>query len=110
MVLEPETPKNVGVVCDDCGPKPNPKALNYNVEWYIGKYVELGFPTSGKDPEIEHMWVKVTHCSTQEGIELAGTLCNNPIFVKAKHGDVIEFDRGEIEKVLKADGETEIEL
>lgn len=90
-----EDPENVGWVCPEHTPKPDPQYFDKPFEWFIGKHCKLGFPTGRTEsPFTEFMWVYVT--GQKEGF-LFGKLDNDPVFVKEyKDGDGVAFERNEI--------------
>lgn len=66
---------------------------NKDTVLYKGMFVKKLF-TEGD--ETEHMWVRLTSIN---GNELEGTLDNDPLLFKnIKFGDVISFNRDEIEE------------
>jgi hypothetical protein len=88
-------------VCDACAPKPG-RYAGEKPERFVGKSVQLGFPTGLEDGDKEHMWVSEVVLCTREGVEerLEGRLDNDPIIVHwLTYGDVIAFDGEEIEDV-----------
>lgn len=90
-----EDPKNIGWVCADHTPKPDPQFFKKPLDWFVGKNCKLGFPTGRTEaPFLEFMWVYVT--GSDEG-SLIGKLNNDPLFVEEyKDGDGVAFDRDEI--------------
>ena len=91
-----EDPRNIGFVCDEHAPKPDPRYLELPPTYFIGKHVKLAFQTGGA---IEHMWVKVQSlCEDDE--ELVGMLDNDPVDVDYTHGDFVAFNRDVIEDVF----------
>lgn len=87
---------NIGWVCPDHTPKPDPQYFDKPLDWFVGKYCKLGFPTERSEaPFLEFMWVLVT--ATYEDHSLIGNLNNDPVFVKGYTDcDVVAFERTEI--------------
>ena len=70
--------------------------LTIPLEWFVGKYVKLGFPAGDAK---EHCWVEVTGTKEEE---LIGRLDNTPVIaLDWKGGAILTFNRGEIEEVLE---------
>jgi len=89
------------MVCEKHAPKPNPKLQKLKPHEYIGKFVKKGFPTDlgGHGPQLEHMWVEVTHI---EGDVLIGKLNNDPIACRdIRCGDEVKVRLEEIEQVFE---------
>lgn len=95
---------NVGLVCKDHAPKPGKFAASDPTK-LIGEMVKLGFPA--KNPHtgvdtLEHMWVRVTGLLPKgmDGVELVGTLNNDPVLIcEYQDGDRVAFGVEEIEDV-----------
>lgn len=98
-----EDPRNIGFVCDAHASRPNAHFATLPVEWFIGKFVKLGFPAKTPDggASTEHMWVKVLKPHDGDPPEeLVGELDNDPVYdVGYVCGDWVGFSRAEIEKV-----------
>lgn len=89
---------NVGFLCGQHARKPDPKFLDFPMDWFIGKFCQLGVPMpNGKN---ENMWFKVLGLAEAPGEELRGELNNDPLFVDMKCGDLVEFSRKEILQVM----------
>ena len=86
---------NIGWVCPNHAPKPDPQYLDKPLQWFVGKNCKLGFPTGRKEaPFLEFMWVYVTG---HQDNELTGRLNNDPAFVTDYvDGDGVGFERNEI--------------
>lgn len=94
-----EDPRNIGFVCPDHTPKPDPQYFNKPFDWFNGKFCKLGFPTGRMDaPHFEFMWVKVEGHEEIEGKQmLVGKLNNDPVYVDDyQDGDGVAFERHEI--------------
>jgi hypothetical protein len=86
-----------------CPGQPDPKFADLPPVWFVDKYCKLGFPLgNGKH---EYMWVFTTGFATAEDCELKGILSNDPIWVKMKSGDLVEFNRSSIIDLLDKNGE-----
>lgn len=98
-----EPASNIGRVCRDCAPKPDPKYLRRRLEWFKGKFCKLAFATA--EGQKEYMWVQVLGLAEQEGEELRGELCNDPVLPEIaadlEDGDLIEFSRKEIIETIE---------
>jgi hypothetical protein len=94
--------KNIGWICPEHTPKPDSQYFDKPLEWFVGKYCKLGFPTGRLEPPFtEFMWVFVT---VQKQNFLFGKLDNDPLFVEEyKDGDVVAFERNEICAVVNED-------
>jgi len=102
--MEPQS--NLFMTCGEHSAKPNPNAVNYPPEWYIGKWVKLGFdapPESGNRKE--HLWVRVLEKSQRSDYELKGVTDNDPVVVDIPCGTAIDFTRDEVEAALNEQGE-----
>lgn len=92
---------NMGLVCADCAPKPNPKYLQWPLKEFVGRFVKKGFKEKKLGKSVEHLWVLIT------GIEndhtLKGEIANDPILdVGLIEGDEVFVGTNEIEKVSVA--------
>ena len=96
-----EDPRNIGMVCDAHAPKPDTQYKDMPLEFFNGKHVKLAFPCDRGGPTVEHMWVKVLGICQTEDEELAGILDNDPAYADAVRGDMVSFDRSEIEAVYE---------
>jgi uncharacterized protein YegJ (DUF2314 family) len=100
---------NMGIVHPHCAPKPQEKYQEKPADFYVGKFVKLGFdtvPEEADEQTQEHMWVKVTGLAETDGEELRGELNNDPVLnVGYRCGDLLEFSRSEIEDVLAVPSE-----
>ena len=69
---------------------------------YSGNFAKIGFKVTNPDlkADYENMWVKVTHVS-EDGLRLRGTLNNESIGTSLKWGEPVEFDRIEIQDLIK---------
>lgn len=86
-------------VCPNHTPKPDSQYFEKPFDWFVKKYCKLGFSTGlSKGPNLEFMWVYVTHFETIDNKEmLVGRLDNDPLYVNDyKFGDGVAFDREEI--------------
>jgi hypothetical protein len=93
--------KNIRMVCEHHAPKPDPKFLEHPPEWFIGKFVKLGFPANDGSCGKEHMWLKVHGLGDMDKNELVGELNNQPITTgEYALGDDVAFNRSEIEEVM----------
>lgn len=117
MTAEPLS--NMGIVCDEHAPKPDPRYLELPLEWFLGRraFAKLGFDSCeeakealGKRcPPKEHMWVEVVGRAEHESEEFRGKIANDPRFTTGECGDLVEFSRVEVEDVIAGDwkrGET----
>ena len=98
-----ESPTNLGWVCPDHTPKPDPKYFDKPFKWFVGKCCKLGFPTGRTEPPfIEFMWVQVNLVREIDGkMMLVGYLDNDPYFViDYKDRDGVAFERNEICAVI----------
>lgn len=96
---DPEPLSNVGFVCDKHARKPDPKFLELPLEWFLGKFCQLGVPMpNGRN---ENMWFKVLGLAEHPSEELRGELNNDPLFVDMTCGDLVEFSRKEILQVME---------
>jgi hypothetical protein len=107
-----EPVSNLIPVCTNCR-KPDPKFARMPCDYFIGKYVKLGFKVTDEVkkiakehgvscPEVEHMWVVVTKLAITPGQELQGKVNNDPVFAIEWPCDTeIEFNRQEIEQVME---------
>lgn len=91
---------NIRHTCSSCSVRPDPYWAEKPDEFFIGKYVKLGFEAQG-GPEKEHMWVEVTGTRTRQGdVCLVGVLNNDPVYCPNLHdGMRVEFTKDEIEAV-----------
>jgi hypothetical protein len=112
-----ESPSNIGGVCSEHAPKPDPQYFDKPMDFFIGGYVKLGFEVSKdkdflayvqqvrpgfKMPDREHMWVEVTGLSDVSTEELQGKVANDPIFaIEWPCGAEVAFKRTEIEVFTK---------
>jgi Uncharacterized protein conserved in bacteria (DUF2314) len=97
---EPEPASNIRVVCAVHGSHPDPQWALKPSNFFIGKYVKLGFRTDD-GRALEHMWVEVTGIS---GDFLVGNLNNDPVACSyLKDGTALEFTKDEIEGVFFED-------
>lgn len=102
---EPAT--NVGGICADCAQKR--KALwqkkNKNTEIFENDFCRLGFEYKvGKKTHYEWMWVRVVMVVPMPKKDKApykAVLCNDPIYVKAKCGDTLEFSHDEVAGIIR---------
>lgn len=67
-----------------------------------GNFVKIGFKVTNPDlkAEQENMWVKITHVS-EDGLRIRGTLNNESIGTDLKWGAPVEFERKEIQDLIK---------
>lgn len=91
---------NVGFVCAEHAPKPDPALHVHPPEFFVDKFVKLGFPmihiATGL-PTVEHMWVLVEKVVNGK---LRGVVNSDPIHIGEYHDGVeIEFEVTEIEKL-----------
>lgn len=93
-----EPRSNIRGVCNEHRPRPRPDLYgSRDPASFVDKYVKLGFKTNIKQPDVEHMWVKVT--GVKDG-HLVGRLDNDPLYCSIKCGDPVHFSPGDIEQVL----------
>lgn len=95
-----EDPSNIGFVCNEHAPKATGQYVGKPLSYFKGKFVKLGFPCSEEHGGKEHMWVKVLGEVEGEPEELAGHLNNDPLFADFQNGDLVLFDRVEIEDIM----------
>tara|TARA_Y100000310_G_scaffold323991_1_gene385216 strand:+ start:758 stop:1057 length:300 start_codon:yes stop_codon:yes gene_type:complete len=96
-MTDKEDPRNIGYVCPAHAPKPDEALAELPLEYFIGKFVKLGFPSPRGT---EHMWLEVKGLATNMSEELIGTLDNDPVHADFVCGDEIAFNRDEIEDVF----------
>ena len=111
MLIPKTETDNVGMICPDCADrrKADLNATAYELAYYVGKFCKLAFPVASTvvagsarqaKANKEHMWVKVIMLGDAGDKELLGTLANDPVYATQwAYGDVIDFNRGEIEQV-----------
>jgi len=75
MPDRPESPRNIGVVCDLHAPRPQRHFTAVPPQAFVGHYVQRAFGT--RQGSLEHMWVYVDRV-TPEG-HLEGRLDNDPV-------------------------------
>lgn len=86
---------NIGRVCENHAPRPNPELAAKDPRIFIGGHVKKRFDTDLPGPNGEHMWVKV-HSVVND--ELVGELDNEPAYCSnLKNGDPVVVKRDEIE-------------
>ena len=108
-----EDPRNIGWVCEDHQPKPDPRWLKFPPAWFVGKLVKVAFPISecpGDAPEWlrekwpkpggnEHGWARVIAENKEfEGQELLCTVDSDLLFA-LDVGTHVVIHRSEIEEV-----------
>lgn len=111
---EPESMSNVGACHSNCAPKPDAILAQKPLDWFIGKFVKLGFPVVEEivaqgGPNKEHMWVAVERIATEDegpnGEELVGKVNNDPVFATDWPCDSeVAFKRDECEMAILEDG------
>lgn len=95
---------NIGFVHGHCGDARKKLWQEENKDTVIepGNFVKIGFDVT--NPELkaqrENMWVKVTHISN-DGLRFRGTLNNESIGTSLKWGQAVEFNRDEIQDLIK---------
>lgn len=89
--------KNIAFIHDCCAHQRRVKWQADNVTTVIlaGDFVRIAL---SEGDEIEHIWVQVTNTL---GDCMAGTLANIPVHSKLKYGDVVNFQRHDIEQHTK---------
>lgn len=92
---------NIGMTCVKHSPKPDKRYFKKPFIWFVNKHVKLGFRTGLKNPSKEHMWVMVTGKIREKNkTRLIGYLDNDPFFCNLKNGDIVNFDRTDVEVVM----------
>lgn len=95
-----ESIKNIGLVCVNCAPRPNPKYLTWPIESFVGRYIKSGFKVDKPGGTIEHLWVHIT--GIENDTTLMGTVDNDPILeVGLASGDEVFVGIKEIEDVYQ---------
>lgn len=90
---------NTGPICSGCAKNRRVKyqIANARRAYQRGDTVKLEFTEPGV--KAEHMWVSILH--RLKGHRYIGVLSNNPRHLKQiKHGDLVEFDRKQVEAVF----------
>jgi hypothetical protein len=96
MSQEPDT--NIGHICANCRPKPNPEFAQLPPTAFLGKHCQIAFPQPEMTSKMyELMWVRVESAHDEFCV---GTLDNDPIrALYIKNGEEVEFTTDEIIKV-----------
>lgn len=97
-----EDPNNIDMLCPKHAPKPNPEFANMPLEFFKGRNVKLGFH-HGKLGGVEHMWVECLGIATDAEEELCGLLNSDPVYAELVCGDMVLFDRSEIEDLYEVE-------
>lgn len=99
-----EALKNIGFIHGHCGAERKRMWQEDNKDTVIepGDFVKIGFKVTNPElkAEYENMWVKVTHVSDDRQ-KFRGTLNNESIGTSLKWGEPLEFERTEIQDLIK---------
>ena len=104
--MNTESIANLVLVCEECS-QPDLKYMEYDNDYFIGKYVKIGFES--QEGPVEHCWVMI-NTSGKEGSPLGagvnqfiGTLGNDPLFdIGLTCGDTVIVYKNQIEDVFEA--------
>lgn len=84
-------------------PKPDPRFLEYEPDYFVGKYVLIGFDAYDPDwvVDTESMWVRVLQVAGPDvEEELVGVLVNVPTYnTEYEEGKELLLNRDEIEDI-----------